>query len=393
MASITAKRSHYDVLGLRPSATNDEIARAFAREMGAFRPHTITGLAQVTVAHEVLRDPARRREYDVSIGLVREKPKQLLAWSGAGHATFSVSAFASRPQPPAGPIAAVSPPPEPVAAASPPLPEPVAAIKPPPPEPSPSPPLVQPQPSAEASPFITAALRELARPEPLHEAARMPWPQPEAPAQAQTPAEEDYPPALYERLGEDEEGSIRWKPAAILGGALLVGVVIIGAWAGWDPAGGSQSKSAVNVALPPSTTFTVGDPAAAAQAPVVEQAQPAQPRQAARAPAHVERTRSTTRLAGLERQIAALPQPEAATPEVAEAAPAAETAAVTAAAASMPLSNGVIARTIHRIGYPCGQVTSTAPSGAAGVFTVTCTSGHSYRAIPVHGRYRFTRRG
>jgi hypothetical protein len=372
MASTTAKRSHYDVLGLRPSATNDEIARAFAREMGAFRPHSITGFAEVTVAHEVLRDPARRREYDVSIGLVREKPKQLLAWSAAGHATFSVSAFASRPQPPAGPIAAVSPPP---------------------PEPSPSPPPVQQQPSGEASPFIAAALRELARPEPLHEAARVPWPQPEPPAQAQAPAEEDYPPALYERLGEDEEGSIRWKPAAIIGGVLLVGVVIIGAWAGWDPAGGSQSKSAVNVALPPSTTFSVGDPEAAAEAPAVEQAQPVQPRQAARAAAPVERTRSTARLAGLERQIAALPQPEAATPEVAEAAPAAETAPASAVAASMPLSNGVIARTIHRIGYPCGQVTSTAPSGAAGVFTVTCTSGHSYRAIPVHGRYRFSRRG
>jgi hypothetical protein len=59
----------------------------------------------------------------------------------------------------------------------------------------------------------------------------------------------------------------------------------------------------------------------------------------------------------------------------------------------MPLPNRVIARTIQRIGYPCGQVASTVPGGAQGVFTVTCTSGHSYQAAPVRGRYRFRRVG
>jgi hypothetical protein len=55
------------------------------------------------------------------------------------------------------------------------------------------------------------------------------------------------------------------------------------------------------------------------------------------------------------------------------------------------LPNAVIARTIGRIGYPCGQVAATSAAGTPGVFTVTCTSGHSYRAAPVHGRYRFRR--
>jgi hypothetical protein len=61
----------------------------------------------------------------------------------------------------------------------------------------------------------------------------------------------------------------------------------------------------------------------------------------------------------------------------------------------MPLPNSVIASTIGRIGYPCGQVASATPAeGAApGVFKVTCTSGHSYRATPVNGRYRFRRLG
>jgi hypothetical protein len=61
------------------------------------------------------------------------------------------------------------------------------------------------------------------------------------------------------------------------------------------------------------------------------------------------------------------------------------------AAASLPLPKAVIARTIGRIGYPCGAVASASASGAPGVFTVTCTSGHSYRAAPVHGRYHFRR--
>lgn len=67
----------------------------------------------------------------------------------------------------------------------------------------------------------------------------------------------------------------------------------------------------------------------------------------------------------------------------------------TAATSKMPLPNSVVARTIGRIGYPCGNVASTVPvEGAApGVFKVTCTSGHSYRATPVNGRYRFRRLG
>jgi hypothetical protein len=61
----------------------------------------------------------------------------------------------------------------------------------------------------------------------------------------------------------------------------------------------------------------------------------------------------------------------------------------------MPLPNKVVARTIERIGYSCGAVASTAPveGGAAGVYKVTCTSGQSYQAKPVNGRYRFKRLG
>ena len=63
--------------------------------------------------------------------------------------------------------------------------------------------------------------------------------------------------------------------------------------------------------------------------------------------------------------------------------------------AKLPLPDAVVARTIGRIGYACGQVASTVPMDgkAPGTFKVTCTSGDSYRAAPVNGRYRFRRLG
>jgi hypothetical protein len=65
--------------------------------------------------------------------------------------------------------------------------------------------------------------------------------------------------------------------------------------------------------------------------------------------------------------------------------------------AKLPLPDAVVARTIERIGYPCGRVTSSAspPSdgGGAPAYKVTCSSGASYRASTVHGRLRFRQWG
>ena len=74
---------------------------------------------------------------------------------------------------------------------------------------------------------------------------------------------------------------------------------------------------------------------------------------------------------------------------------AAESAPAAVTAAKLPLPNAVVARTIGRIGYACGQVASTTAleGGEPGAFKVTCTSGHSYRAAPVRGRYHFRRWG
>jgi hypothetical protein len=72
----------------------------------------------------------------------------------------------------------------------------------------------------------------------------------------------------------------------------------------------------------------------------------------------------------------------------------AEIPATKPVAASLPLPKSVIARTIDRIGYACGSVASaTAVDGTEGVYKINCTSGQSYQASPVHGRYHFRRLG
>jgi len=76
----------------------------------------------------------------------------------------------------------------------------------------------------------------------------------------------------------------------------------------------------------------------------------------------------------------------AADPLAPEATP---SASATIEPTRLPLPKATIARTIQKIGYPCGGVSSVAPVDAGGVFKVTCSSGHSYRAAPVGGRYRF----
>ena len=73
--TVTARASHYDVLGVKPDASNEEIARAFAREMG--RPRAFGGLADVSIAYEVLRNPERRRTYDQAMGIVAEPEPRL----------------------------------------------------------------------------------------------------------------------------------------------------------------------------------------------------------------------------------------------------------------------------------------------------------------------------
>src|SRR6476646_6096676 len=72
---VKSRPNHYEVLGLTPGASNAEIGEAFAREIILSRMRAFGGTAHVSIAYETLRDPAKRKAYDESIGIRREPPQ------------------------------------------------------------------------------------------------------------------------------------------------------------------------------------------------------------------------------------------------------------------------------------------------------------------------------
>ena len=73
-STVKLRPNHYEVLGLTPGASGDEIAQAFAKALSDLRPRPFGSLAEVTVAYEILRDRSKREAYDISLGL-KPKPK------------------------------------------------------------------------------------------------------------------------------------------------------------------------------------------------------------------------------------------------------------------------------------------------------------------------------
>ena len=382
-SSVGSRPTHYDTLGLKPTASRQEIADAFARAMGMFGAHPLADAARIGAAFEVLRDPARRRAYDEALGVTaKPQPQPVFStyasqWSGTG---FIGSGW--RPETAPGPAASAPPP----AAAEEPrrAPEPKRA----------------PEPPAEprVASFIAESLRDIARPA----AAAEPVPDPKpAPKLEPVPEakRERVPPVHFDELpwarGEvDERPSVgearplEWKRVGMVAGGLVLGAGLIGALAGsWvkDDVQ-AQAEPAVSADLPAAKPAVA---AAAPAAPVMAEAVQAQPE------VHAPPARRTAPAPKppVQAQVAEAQPLEIPAADVAEASAelAADPLAPKPVAASMPLSNAVVARTIERIGYSCGEVASTSPMGGAGVFKVTCTSGQSYRAAPVHGRYRFKR--
>ena len=72
-------RTHYEILGLEPTADADAIKKAFRREIARYHPDKVihlgtefqdmaaTRAAELTVAYKTLSDPATRAEYDASL--------------------------------------------------------------------------------------------------------------------------------------------------------------------------------------------------------------------------------------------------------------------------------------------------------------------------------------
>jgi hypothetical protein len=341
-SAVTTRLNHYERLGLSRDASSDDIARAFAREMSPFRPRPVGDLAQITAAYEVLRNPARRRAYDESIApkpaptpepnadgepAARRDSWPFVASARIGSAELPALHALPRSESHAGAVAV------PGTSAS-----------------------LEPEPGRESSPRIRDD-RSLQ--------------------------------ALFEDRFRLVEGNPRdWKRPATIVGGLFAGVALLGAALGWyasrdiEPA---QAKQAVAFPVPRARAPAASAPPA--QDPQVTKARPerrSNPASAARRTRHVPAPRQP---------VAPEEQRAEDIPDIPTEQVAAVTATDSAAApATIALPNAVIARTIGRIGYACGSVVSTtAVDGATGVFKVTCTSGDSYRAAPVRGRYHFKR--
>ncbi len=182
-----------------------------------------------------------------------------------------------------------------------------------------------------------------------------------------------------------------WRRPALVVGGLVAAAGLVGALAGFSVK--DDAASAVTVPLPAAKQVAQAAPVPAdppVAGAVVDAAQTTPLPTTARVMRHAA---PPSRFAqAVERKLSAGDvQPV----EVAAVAvPGADAGAAQMVEASMPLPNNVVARTIEKIGYSCGSVASTAAvEGASGVFKVTCSSGQSYQATPVHGRYRFRRSG
>lgn len=340
-STISSRPNHYDALGLSPTATQDEIAKAFGKAVGLFGAHSAAGAARLAMAFETLRNPERRRAYDESIGLGRAPTTPpLMAVS------FRMTARPVSPEP-----------------------------------------HVEPAPGRSS--FSASSLREIARPvdlDPSLRPAAQPQPQTAPPEPLlSSPAEEDV-------LGADDL-PIDWRRPAVAVGAVLLAAGLVGALAGVSVKGTEQSQASVTTALP-----------AAKPRPQITAAESPMPNETAAAPA--ERPARAQHAEARPKRVApeaaasldvppadgAAAQPASEQVEADPLAPQANTSIATVAAAGLPLASKLVARTIEHIGYACGDVASTsAVDGAAGVYKVTCTSGQSYRAAPLHGRYRFKR--
>ena len=357
-STVKSRPNYYELLGLEPSAGADEIGRAFARELGLFRPRPFGGVAEMGLAYQTLRDPAKRRAYDESIGLRREPPPP----SPPPRPYITNAIFVRPPAVRAG----AAPKPEPHTVATSP-PQPIM------PEPAPTAPLMVAQ-AAFAEP---AAPTDAAPAPPLPRIAMR---------LSETPFE-----------AEDEPVSLNRTIA--IAGSLILAVGIIGAWAGSEAGQDAQEvkpKAAVTMRVPAATSAQAKAEPATAEAVPILHAQP-EPRPRAmpqRALPAVATATAEPAQAPPDRTVAdqnrfardSIAQATEAEPLALESPPA-------VVAASLPLSDATVARTIQRIGYSCGKVASTVAGEGAGVFTVTCTSGQSFQARPVRGRYHFRRLG
>lgn len=377
VSSVKSVPNHYQMLGLAPTASQSEISEAFARAMSVYGARSLEGAAQIGAAFEVLRNPAKRRAYDGSIGL-RQEPYR---WTSRGSAGFMGSAWGDL----AGRVAADNP----------------APVR---------KPELQSRLESGAEPrvasFIASSLREPPAPamttkpqEPIAEPREEHGRDEKSSRLIEQHLADVLAASTVDRTSTDDAqvGALEWKRPALALGGLVITAGLIGIFAGLWVQGSPDTpqpepQATVTVALPkPDATAAI----AAAPVPATPDARP-EP--------------EPSKVAAVTTPRVVTPQPNS--PPIQEAAEnesptvpsasgvqaagdqlAAESTAPAVAEAKMPLPNATIARTIDRIGYSCGSVSSISAMAGGGVFKVTCSSGQDYRATPINGRYHFHKLG
>lgn len=332
-STVCMRKNHYETLGLRPTANDQEIRESFAQAMRL--PHRPAELSQIGIAFDRLRNHAKRRAYDEALGLRPEQTPRVSpsVISLRMSANFGGLGSASLAQP--KPTVA-SPVPE----------QPIKRIP-------------EPQDRSKKPTCDHLASREVQVPEFL--------------TGGSTPKR--YAPVRKQSV-------VDWKYPAFALGSLILGAALMGAWAGAQAEDTTQDPQgpATTVALPPAKSPDARD------APVTSSPS-TEPEFIS--PAVIERARQRIRTkASVDRRAGsgALETPVSGAADVVGSQP-------RALATSLPLPDAVIARTIERIGYACGGVASATPVEVddPGTYKVTCTSGQSYQARPVYGRYHFRR--
>jgi hypothetical protein len=380
VSAVQSRPNYYELLGLTPTASDEEITNAFAKAMGMFGFQPMALAAQISAAFETLRNPAKRKDYDRSIGLAKELEPKPQPWALAAQ-PGGTPFFGLKPAEPAGqrqPAAPQRPTPR-----VDPLHRPAAPSEP------------------RVAPFIAAALRE----PPTQAPDRRPVPPLEAKEEPGLPPQikrnlDDILAAARATIPSDpQERPVEWrKPALLVGGVILaVGLIggLAGMSAGGDAADSQQNESKLTIPVPAAKAAVAPEGSTPGRFEAGSQTSAAEATTARSSRHHSQRQPRAFEKSAIDGIEAAISQPEAslgvdaATEQASASVPATETVT-----ASLPLPNKVIARTIDRIGYACGSVASaSAVEGADGVYKINCTSGQSYQASPVHGRYHFRRLG
>jgi hypothetical protein len=386
VSSVKSVSSHYDTLKIRPTASNDEISSAFASQLRVAKLHpeiAISRLAQLSVAYETLRDPIKRWAYDVALGL-KSEPK--IAPPPVRASILGTTLAERLNQVSSGPPAR---PPQREVERKPEVPD-----------------------ASRVASFIAASLRETV----AHEENASPS---EAAAErASGPLGEPIPELLPDPDNDspaplDDRRSMGRLYASLGAGVLAIGIlgaaVVLPRQASERHAGGApKAAPAITIPLPPAAGI-VDSPAAtdAVQSPPVAPShelpsaasiaralQPPSPTpeqdEAASSNAEAIAHEASPAEEGNSQDVAS--PAETASASVNEGANA---ASVPGNGTKLPLPDATVARTIERIGYSCGKVisTSSVEGAAAGIYKIVCSSGDSYQATPVHGRYRFRRSG